>query len=125
MKSNNCAPSVNYLSEKLNVSVEDIMVALDSRNPVTSLDDPLRDDNSLTLADTLGENDQKLMSEYLDIHMAMEKLNRKEQLFVHLRFYEGLTQSEIAQRLFTSQVQISRLEKSVLEKMRQILSKVV
>ncbi len=57
--------------------------------------------------------------------MAMEKLNRKEQLFVHLRFYEGLTQSEIAQRLFTSQVQISRLEKSVLEKMRQILSKVV
>lgn len=125
LKSNNCVPSVNYLSEKLNVSVEDIMVALDSRNPVTSLDDPLRDDNSLTLADTLGENDQKLMSEYLDIHMAMEKLNRKEQLFVHLRFYEGLTQSEIAQRLFTSQVQISLLEKSVLEKMRQILSKVV
>lgn len=115
LKSNNCVPSVNYLSEKLNVSVEDIMVALDSRNPVTSLDDPLRDDNSLTLADTLGENDQKLMSEYLDIHMAMEKLNRKEQLFVHLRFYEGLTQSEIAQRLFTSQVQISRLENLYLK----------
>lgn len=117
-------PSVGYLSEKLGVSEEEIMVAVESRNPVQSLEDPVSAEKTLTVADTLGSEDQALMSEYLDLHMAMEQLEPREQLFVHLRYYEGLTQSEIAGRLFTSQVQISRLEKSVLTKMRAILTKV-
>lgn len=117
-------PSVEYLASKLEVSNEEVMIAIDSRAPVQSLEDPVSSDNSLTIADTLGADEKSLMNEYLDIHMAMEQLDKKEQLFVHLRFYEGLTQSEIAERLFTSQVQISRLEKTVLSKMKKILTKV-
>lgn len=117
-------PSVAYLAGRLEVSEEEVAVALESRAPVQSLEDQIMGDETMTLSDTMGKEDRATMAEYLDLHMAMEQLPPKEQLFVHLRYYEGLTQSEIAERLFTSQVQISRLEKSVLAKMRAILTKV-
>ena len=53
--------------------------------------------------------------------LALEKLTKREQMIIELRYYQGYTQEEVAKRLFISQVQISRLEKQILEKLRVLI----
>lgn len=117
-------PTIDDLAEGLSISTDLVMLAVEASYRPTSLDKSLVADEELTLKDTLGEDNSKLIDRYLDLDLAMQSLDKKEQLFVHLRYYEGLTQQEIAARLFTNQVQISRMEKAVLAKMRERLEKV-
>ena len=52
------------------------------------------------------------------LNLALQKLDKKERLLIQLRYFDGYTQNEVAQRLFISQVQVSRLEKKILEKLK-------
>ena len=52
------------------------------------------------------------------LNLALQKLDKKERLLIQLRYFDGYTQQEVAQRLFISQVQVSRLEKRILEKLK-------
>ena len=51
----------------------------------------------------------------------MERLNERERLLIHLRFFEGKTQMEVSEQIGISQAQVSRLEKNALKTMRQYL----
>lgn len=117
-------PNIEDIAAGLEISAENVMLALEASYKPTSLDKSLVADEDLTLKDTLGEDNTKLIDRYLDLDLAMKTLDKKEQLFVHLRYYEGLTQQQIADRLYVNQVYVSRLEKAVLAKMRERLEKV-
>lgn len=52
------------------------------------------------------------------LNLALQKLDKKERLLIQLRYFDGYTQQEVAQRLFISQVQVSRLEKKDFRKVK-------
>ena len=107
---------VSYLKEPR----EDILMSMESHYYPTSLSPPIDEDN-LTLQDTLGEDDVQKELEQMDLRDALSKLPPKDQLLIQLRFFEGVKQSDCAARFFVSQVQISRWEKKILAKLREIL----
>ena len=116
-------PSYAELSEALNVSQEKLAQAMlwgDTRE-VHSLEQPL-DDRDVILFDCLGmEDNEFLMIENKDfIESFMQALPEREQQFLKYRYYEEMTQSQIAKLLGTSQMNISRLEKKLLAHLRQL-----
>jgi len=119
----NREPTISELSQILDLPSEDIVLALESSYKPLSLEKKIdeEDENSAQIQDSLGEDVKDVIENYLDIDLALQVLDKREKLFVHLRFYENMTQAEIAKRLFTSQVNVSRLEKRVLKKMRERL----
>ena len=86
---------------------------------MTYLDESVSQDEDLSLMNIVG--DPSFSLDKIEINLALEKLNKKERLFIDLRFYQGLSQVEIAKRLFISQVQVSRIETKILEKLKSIV----
>ena len=67
------------------------------------------------------KNREENWVEELSLEAAMERLNERERLLIHLRFFEGKTQMEVSEQIGISQAQVSRLEKNALKTMRQYL----
>lgn len=123
------APSVSELAVLLQTTEEEIVLAQESARPPESLYSVLHEDghNPVFLIDVLegaGEQEQMDYERILEkesIRSAMERLTPEEQRLVGLRFYKEMTQSKTAEILGISQVQVSRLEKKILQKMRETL----
>lgn len=116
-------PSRQELSQALGVSVEQLSQAMywgDSQS-VRSLEQPL-DDQDAILSDCIGvEDNEFLMIENRDfIESFIHSLPEREQQFIQYRFYDEMTQAQIARLMNTSQMNISRLEKKVLTHLRRV-----
>lgn len=113
--------SIVEVAKKLRISKEEIAFALDSFNPVESIYNSTTDqEDGPTLIDTISSNidEQSEIVNKLSLEQLIENLNGEEKQIIMLRYYKGRTQSEVAKILKTSQVQISRIEKRILEKMK-------
>ncbi|MBR5236463.1 MAG: sigma-70 family RNA polymerase sigma factor [Clostridia bacterium] len=115
-------PSLEELSQALGFSVEQLAQAMfwgDNRT-VHSFEQSIDDEDAI-LADCIGvEDDAFLMIENHDfIESFIHSLPQREQQFIQYRFYEEMTQTEIAHLMHTSQMNISRLERKVLSHLRQ------
>ncbi|TAM61283.1 SigB/SigF/SigG family RNA polymerase sigma factor [bacterium] len=124
----NRSPTVSDLAEHLEVSDEQILEAqeLGQAYNVLSLDTELGGENekkSATLLDYLGAEDIGLAQteDRANLERAFEALSRRERLILYLRFYQNVSQTEIARRLNVSQMHISRLQQKALEKLKGIL----
>ena len=113
---------IEEIASKLEVGVEDVIIALDANNYPLSLDAPLDEDN-MTLKDVIAaeENESDSLLK-IDLENAIKKLDKKDQLFVKLRFFDEMKQTDLAIRFSCSQVQISRREKRILEKLKELMS---
>jgi RNA polymerase sigma-B factor len=78
---------------------------------------------SHTLSDYVGKNDPalELFEDRANIEKALKELAPRERVIIYLRFYESVSQAEIAKRLSCSQMHISRLQARALEKLRLVL----
>ena len=108
----------------LNISDED-MKKLDNIGDssfMKSLEYEAYANGALSLSDVLGvEDDRFLMLENRDfLKSCIEKLGKKERDFIKYRYYDEKSQSEIAQVMGVSQMQVSRMEKNVLKKLRNM-----
>ena len=113
--------TVAELSSLLQVPAEDITAALASRTGALSLDAPTDEDGAdlqtfLGSADTNTEQDALRRAELRELFAV---LSERERQVLFLRYFRDRTQSEVGQRLGLSQVQISRIEKKALLRMRQ------
>jgi len=121
-------PTTNDIADATGIAVEDVVYALDAARSYTpaALDAPLAGDeaDSRPLGDTLGSPDHhfELVELGEAIAPAFRTLSEREQRIVQLRFFEDLTQSEIASRLGISQMHVSRLLRRALEDIRCSLS---
>lgn len=117
--------SVSEIADKLNISPEEVAMAITATEMPVSIFQPVGNSGSdLTLAETLKTNnafDEKIV-ENIAIKSATEKLPAREQQIIQMRYYENKTQSEIAKLLGISQVQVSRLEKKILLKLKEEIS---
>jgi len=119
-------PSVQDLAQYLEMSVEDVLDALEtaSAHHSTSLDAP-RDDGeeeSGSLADAFGEEDERfeLIDASVTIAVAARQLSARERRVLVLRFVEDLTQTQIADQIGVSQMQVSRILRRALARLREL-----
>lgn len=122
------SPTVAELASHLGATEEEILEAqeLGAAYNLLSLDTELGGENdkkSQTLADYVGQNDAglELLEDRANLERAFEVLTGRERIILYLRFYENVSQTEIAKRLNVSQMHVSRLQQRALEKLKNVL----
>jgi RNA polymerase sporulation-specific sigma factor len=119
-------PTLEELSQELELSREDVSEALDAVCAPMSLHDPVYSDGGdpLTVMDQVRDtkNTEGNWMEHITLHAAFRNLNPREKQILQLRFYDGKTQMEVASTLGISQAQVSRLEKGAIQTMRKAIS---
>lgn len=114
--------SIEEISKTLNISKEDIVLALEATTYVDSLDKTItgeKDDDTIGEKIIKEENDYDKLIDKMTIKTLIEILDETERKVIIYRYYKELTQSQIAKIIKTSQVQVSRIEKKALLKMRE------
>jgi RNA polymerase sigma-B factor len=121
------SPSVDELAEATGATAEQVLEALESSSAYSALslsEGPEPDEESGGgPMETLGEEDEHFEQSEQRITLAtgIQHLPARERAILHLRFFEGLTQSEIAERIGISQMHVSRLIRNSLDRMRREL----
>ncbi|ONI46930.1 RNA polymerase sigma-G factor [Epulopiscium sp. SCG-B10WGA-EpuloA2] len=119
----NREPTLKEISDILNIPAEEIAASLEANSEVESLNAVINpsSNTSITLAEKIDQSpdEQKNIFENIFLKEIISTLSVIERQIINYRYFEDLTQLEIATRLGVSQVQISRIEKRVLEKLRQ------
>ena len=112
-------PTIDEISAGTGLSHEDAVLALNAQREVKSLYEPVGGDGELRLMDVIGEESMGAVDKRLLISELLKELSPQERTIIVLRYFRSNTQSEIAQVLGVSQVQISRLERKILNRMRE------
>lgn len=113
-------PSISQIAKHLSLSEEDVILSLEANQYVGSVDEVIYESegNDLTLLDV--SKDKKEID--IVLQSAIEKesslLSQKERLILYYRYYKNMRQQEISKKIGMSQVQVSRLEKKILLKLR-------
>lgn len=122
---NNKEPTINELAKELGVDREELAMAIDSVQDTVSMFEPIFQDGTDTVCvmDQIRDNENidSTWEQTITINEAMKKLPEREQMIINLRFFEGRTQTEIAEEIGISQAQISRLEKNALKHLRKFV----
>lgn len=113
-------PGVMQLAETLNTTPEQIALAIRASLPALSLT-PVDDEDGQREWDVPVDSPEERLSDRIGLAEVMERLEPKDRQMIHLRFFGGRTQSETARILGTTQVQISRRERKILQWMREQL----
>lgn len=120
-------PSIEELAAATEIAVEDIVIALEANSEVESINKPVcfADGKEISLEEKIQEKSN--WNEHLLDRMLVEQLmmflNDKDRQLIHMRYYEDKTQREVAERLGISQVQVSRMEKKILQELRRHINK--
>ncbi len=117
---NGYTPSANELAKIMGVDVHEINEAICVSMPTVSL--TYSDDDGTKELDIPSEQGEEELAGRLAIGQAIERLDDNDRRIIMLRYFSGLTQSEVANRLNMSQVQVSRREKKLLKDMKSFLS---
>ena len=120
------SPNVDELANATQTTTEQVLEALESSSAYSTLslsDRPTDDDDTSGPMDTLGEEDEEFerSEERMTLAIGIRRLHARERTILHLRFFEGLTQSEIAERVGISQMHVSRLICDSLARVREEL----
>ena len=111
------------IAKILKVSKEEIAMAMETEKPLESIDqENYRSENegeTKISKISNGKDETSLLIDKLCLNELINKLKEREKQIILLRYYRGKTQTEVAKMLGISQVQISRIEKKVLEEMRE------
>ncbi len=115
-------PQISEISEKLGITEDDVIMALESSRDVESIFSTVyqNDGNPVFLIDKLSENNEsEKFTDIITIKEILGKLEPKERSIIFMRYFEDKTQTEISKILGISQVQVSRIEKKVVENIRK------
>jgi RNA polymerase sigma-B factor len=120
------SPTINELAEAANATPEEVLEALETSqayNSVSLQASPNGEsgEEDAGLIDYLGGEEEAYdtMEDRTTLAPGFAKLDKRERYILHLRFFEGLTQSQIAERVGISQMHVSRLIRRSLEKLRE------
>ena len=120
LKQSGIEPSVNQLAQALGSTPEQVAMAIQAAMPVVSLT-PAENEDGNREWDVPVESPEEKLSERISLREVIDRLPPQDRLLIRLRFFGGKTQSETARVLHTTQVQISRRERKILQWMREQL----
>lgn len=120
-------PSIEELAHELDVEKEDLVMAMEANFSVEYLHGVIHEEEGspICLIDKIslkGENEEERVIDNLLLKQVLDKLEKRERQIIVLRYFEDKTQSEIGDILNISQVQVSRIEKKVLSKLKSYIS---
>ena len=121
LKQSGVEPSVNQLAQALGSTPEQVAIAIQAAMPVVSLT-PAENEDGNREWDVPVESPEEKLSERISLREVIDRLPPQDRLLIRLRFFGGKTQSETARVLHTTQVQISRRERKILQWMRRELT---
>ena len=114
-------PTIEELEKVCDLTKEEIVMAMDASRNVESIDKEMYSkDSAYTLMD-LAEDDTNIEEMVLNkimVQQLMDMLESKERKIINLRYFKNKTQSPVAKEMGMTQVQVSRLEKKILNSMR-------
>ncbi|GED29494.1 RNA polymerase sporulation sigma factor SigF [Brevibacillus centrosporus] len=110
------APTIAEVADAVGITPEEVVFAQEASRAPTSIHETVfeNDGDPITLIDQIADEGVNKWFEKIALKDAISRLSEREQLIVYLRYYKDQTQSEVAERLGISQVQVSRLEKRIL-----------
>ncbi|MFD2762284.1 RNA polymerase sporulation sigma factor SigF [Lentibacillus juripiscarius] len=113
------SPTVLEIAEALDITTEEVVHAEEAAKSPHSIHETVfeNDGDPITLLDQIADDDTTWFDK-LTLQEAIRGLNERERLILYLRYYKDKTQAEVAERLGISQVQVSRLEKKILQEMK-------
>lgn len=115
-------PAIEEIAAGAGVTPEELVMATEAAAEVESLQQVIYqgDGMDISLQDKLTEkgNDQERMLDRLLLEEILQYLEPDERRLIHMRYFQDMTQTQIAKRLGVSQVQVSRMEKKILKIMR-------
>ena len=116
--------TIEQIAKEVGVTREEVVIALESKVPVNSIyENESSDDDGISILDRIstGVDEQSVITNKIAISDLINNLNEKEKQVILLRYYRGKTQTEIAEMMNINQVQVSRIERKALDKMRRRL----
>lgn len=126
MKKNMKEPTIMEIADEIGLSKEEITYAMDAIQSPVSLYEPVYTDGGdpLCVMDQISDKKHREENwvEHIALNEAMNRLPARERHIIDMRFFDGKTQTEVAEEIGISQAQVSRLEKSALKSMRNYLN---
>ena len=124
MKETQKEPTIEDIAKELGIDKEEIVISLDSIQDPISLQEPVYNEGaeSIYVMDQVKDtkNSDELWADNLSLAEAMKKLNPREKSIIARRFFDGRTQMEVAEEIGISQAQVSRLEKSAIDRIKRL-----
>ncbi len=118
-------PTIGEISKEIDIPKEEIVMALDAIQEPISLFEPIYHDggDAIYVVDQVKDdkNTDEAWLEKIALNDALKKLNKREKQILNMRFFQGKTQMEVASEIDISQAQVSRLEKSALNRMKKYI----
>lgn len=116
-------PTVNEISKALGIDKEDVVTALSYNPSCESLNAVCGSENNIALQDVIsdGSNQEEIIVDRINLYSVLNELPERERKLIELRYFREATQSQVAGIMDISQVQVSRIEKKVLEKLKNKL----
>ncbi len=117
-------PTIEELAEKMQIDKEEIVEALEAGSEVESIYKPIhqKEGNEIRLMDKLEEKEHR--EEKILDHMLLQQLlgtlEKEERTLIYMRYFQDKTQSQVGKELGISQVQVSRMEKKIMENLRKL-----
>ena len=122
-KENGKEPSIDAIAKGLGCEREEITLSFDAIQDPISLQEPVYKDGaeSIFVMDQVSDskNTDEKWADNLTIAEAMKKLNKREKYIITKRFFDGRTQMEVAEEIGISQAQVSRLEKTAIQRIKK------
>ena len=112
--------STQEIADALGADRGDVLLAMNSRQPMRSLDETIAGDGGLRLMDVIGSDPMSDVDQQLTLARLLKGLQPEERTLLFRRYFKRHTQAQIARDMGTSQVQISRMESRILKKLRQM-----
>ncbi len=114
-------PTITEIAQVLGATTEDVVFAQEASRLPASIHETVyeNDGDPITLMDQIADDQEEKWFSHLAIKDVIERLSEREQIIVYLRYFKDQTQSEVAEKLGVSQVQVSRLEKKILQNIRK------
>lgn len=114
-------PHINELCEITGLTKQEACDALNSSRPVASIFDPVGNNDTYTLENSLGDGGESIESAFDKIALAeaVKKLPEESRKLIALRYFKDLSQQKTAEILGISQVKVSRREKKIIEELRK------
>ncbi len=117
--------TVEEIGRELSLEPEEVILSMEVQTEADSIDQIIYqgEHQAVSLADRIADekNEQEELLNRMFLEQLLQNLEERERLLIHLRYYENLPQIKVAERLKLSQVQVSRLEKKILQRMRQMV----
>ena len=117
--------TIEEIEKELRVSKEDIILAIEATKKPESIEGSInsinsKSEKSINLIDKLStdKNEEEILTNKMVINELIEELEERDKKVILLRYFKGKTQNEVAKILGVTQVQISRIERRALNRMK-------